>query len=121
MAFTNVLVDLSGSDEQIKKDFLGLFVWNSIDDPQNWFKYRTSIGEFVRNHEEISAQEYTNALIDIVKRAHSFGYEDAIKAVAEIFGFKRVTAAVRTSVELSFKKALKDNKIELIDGEFRSL
>ena len=105
--------------KQIKKDLLGLFVWNSTDDPQNWLKYRTSLGESSRTHDEISSQEYANALIDIVQRAHSFGYEDAIKAVAEIFGFKRVTAAARTSIEVSFKKAIKDKRIQLIDKEFR--
>lgn len=105
--------------KQIKKDLLGLFVWNSTDDPQSWSKYRTSLGESSRTHEEISSQEYANALIDIVQRAHSFGYEDAIKAVAEIFGFKRVTAATRTSIESSFKKAVKDKRIQLIDKEFR--
>ena len=82
-------------------------------------KYRTSLGESSRTHDEISSQEYANALIDIVQRAHSFGYEDAIKAVAEIFGFKRVTAAARTSIEVSFKKAIKDKRIQLIDKEFR--
>jgi hypothetical protein len=39
--------------------------------------------------------------------------------VAEIFGFKRVTAATRTSIEGSFKKAVKDKRIQLIDKEFR--
>ncbi len=105
--------------KQIKKDLLGVFVWNSTDDPQSWLKYRTSLGESSRTHEEISSQEYANALIDIVQRAHSFGYEDAIKAVAEIFGFKRVTAATRNSIEVSFKKAVKDKRIQLIDKEFR--
>lgn len=107
--------------KQIKKDLLGLFVWNSTDDPQNWLKYRTSLGESSRNHEEISSREYVNALIDIVQRAHSFGYEDAIKAVAEIFGFKRVTLDVRTSISLSFKNGIKEKRIQLIDGEFISI
>lgn len=105
--------------KQIVGDAIGSFIWNKDQNEKSWSLYRTSINEAVRNHNEICVSEYANALVDIVHRSHSFGREDALKSIAEIFGFKRITAPIRLSIEQGMKKAVRQRRILIVDDEYR--
>jgi hypothetical protein len=105
--------------KQIIGDAIGSFIWNKYQNEKSWNLYRTSIDEASRNHNEICVSEYANALVDIVHRSHSFGREDAIKSIAEIFGFKRITAPIRLSIEQGMKKAVRQRRVLIVDDEYR--
>ena len=105
--------------KQIVGDAIGSFIWNKDQNEKSWSLYRTSINEAVRNHNEICVSEYANALVDIVHRSHSFGREDALKSIAEIFGFKRITAPIRVSIEQGMKKAVRQRRVVIVDDEYR--
>jgi hypothetical protein len=105
--------------KQIIGDAIGSFIWNKYQNEKSWNLYRTSIDEASRNHNEICVSEYANALVDIVHRSHSFGREDALKSIAEIFGFKRITAPIRVSIEQGMKKAVRQRRVVIVDDEYR--
>jgi hypothetical protein len=105
--------------KQIIGDAIGSFIWSRHQNEKSWNEYRTSIDEAARNHNEICVSEYANALVDIVQRSHSFGREDALKSIAEIFGFKRITAPIRLSIEQGMKKAVRQRRVLIVDDEYR--
>jgi hypothetical protein len=105
--------------KQIVEDAIGSFVWNRYQNEKSWITYRTSINEAARDHNEICVSEYANALVDVVHRSHSIGREEALKSISEIFGFKRITAQIRNSIELGMKKAVRQRRVVIVDGEYR--
>ena len=105
--------------KQIVEDANGSFVWSRNQNEKSWSTYRTSVEGATRDHNEICVSEYANALVDIVYRSHSIGREEALKSISEIFGFKRITAQIRNSIELGMKKAVRQRRVVIVDGEYR--
>jgi hypothetical protein len=105
--------------KQIVEDAIGSFVWNRYQNEKSWITYRTSINEAARDHNEICVSEYANALVDVVHRSHSIGREEALKSISEIFGFKRITAQIRNSIEEGMKRAVRQRRVVIVDDEYR--
>jgi hypothetical protein len=105
--------------KQIVEDAIGSFVWNRYQNEKSWSTYRTSINEAARDHNEICVSEYANALVDVVHRSHSIGREEALKSISEIFGFKRITAQIRNSIEQGMKRAVRQRRVVIVDDEYR--
>jgi hypothetical protein len=101
-----------------KKDKIGTFCWPSSRDLDNWDGYRTSHESDgrERNIQEISVREFGNALVDTVDRATAIGFEDAMKEVARIFGFKALTAKTAEVVEVAFKYAIDTGRVKCSDN-----
>lgn len=105
-----------------KKDKIGTFCWPSSKNSDIWDGYRTSHESDSRDRkvEEISVREIGNALVDTVDRATAIGYDDAMKEVARIFGFKALTAKTSEVVEVAFKAAIDAGRVKQSkDGELR--
>lgn len=96
---------------QIKKDAIGRFAWKSKAEWETWTRYRTSVGEMARSAEEISVFEYGNALVDFVERAHSLDYEEAIRELANAFGFQRVSAQIKSAIEAAIRATVKAGRL----------
>ena len=101
-----------------KKDKIGIFCWPSSKNSDKWDGYRTSHESDGRERkiQEISVREFGNALVDTVDRATAIGYEDAMKEVARIFGFKTLTAKTAEVVELAFKAAIDAGRVKRSDS-----
>jgi hypothetical protein len=107
--------------KQITKDIVGRFVWHESLDPDQWKFYRTSIDESVRSSDEISYTEYVNALIHMIENHLAVSSENTVRELAATFGFRKLNANVRTLIEKVLARAVKDGKVLLIDGEYRSI
>ena len=101
-----------------KKDKIGVFCWPSSRDSDNWDGYRTSHESDGRERkiQEISVREFGNALVDTVDRASAIGFEDAMKEVARIFGFKALTAKTVEVVEVAFEVAIDSGRVKRNDS-----
>jgi hypothetical protein len=99
-------------------DEVGTFAWPSDTDRSTWRMYRTSLSRAEREPNQIPEIEYTNALIDIVDKAHMLELDVALKEVCRVFGFQRVTPKVRVALESSFARAVEQGKVRLVDGEY---
>jgi len=104
-----------------KKDLLGTFVWGQDQSPSDWSTYQTSLNGYIREPDEICSVEYGNALADIVSRVRSINENDAIREVAQIFGFKRITERCRNALTKSFNAAVKNGRIALVDHDYRAI
>jgi len=105
-----------------KKDKIGTFCWPSGRDPEKWDAYRTSHDSDSRDRKvnEICVREYGNALVDTVDRATAISFDDAMKEVARIFGFKALTAKTAEVVEQALKVAIDGGRVQRSDsGELR--
>ena len=105
-----------------KKDKVGTFCWPSSKDSEKWEAYRTSHESDGRDRKinEISVREFGNALVDTVDRATAISYDDAMKEVARIFGFKALTAKTSEVIEVAFKSAIETGRVKQSkDGELR--
>lgn len=105
---------------QRKKDVVGEFCWSDSVKPQDWKGFRTALEE--RNRErkidEICVIEIRNALVDMITRVHSVDQSDALREIANIFGFKAVSEKVSTSLLKAFKELIKEGHIKSINEEF---
>lgn len=99
---------------------MGEFCWSDSVKPQDWKGFRTALEE--RNRErkidEICVIEIRNALVDMITRVHSVDQSDALREIANIFGFKAVSEKVSTSLLKAFKELIKEGHIKSINEEF---
>lgn len=107
--------------KQFTKDPIGRFVWSADQDPLTWQNYRISLNESTRTADEISSNEYINALVDIVNRQRSVNHENAVRELGATFGFRKINANVRDAIESSIKRGLKNARFALIEGEYRPI
>lgn len=106
--------------EQRVKDAVGEFCWARDMDPEQWTNFRTSLDSAERDRkvEEICAREIGNALFDLVERVHNVPTDDAIRELANIFGFKAVTEKTSDALKRAIKVSLEKGRVQLVDGEF---
>jgi hypothetical protein len=102
---------------QITTDVLGTFVWHPAQNESSWQHYRTSMDGAMRSSSEISAVEYFNALEDLVSNDPPVAYEAAVRAVAETFGFKKLTKVTRASIDTVFEEAIRNGRVNRIGDD----
>jgi hypothetical protein len=84
-----------------------LFYWNENQNPEFYFHYRISELESERRDaSDISPEESSNAVHEILENMISLNEEDLIKETARLFGFNRIGGNVESSMVEGIKKAV---------------
>jgi len=106
--------------EQRVKDVVGEFCWARGVDPEQWLSFRTSLDDSERHRkiEEICVREIGNALVDLLERVHKVSKSDAIRELANIFGFRAVSDKTADALESAIKASLLRGRVRIIDGDF---
>jgi len=102
----------------VANDTVGTFVWSESVRPGTWREYRTSLDGIIREYDQISTREYANALIDVVEKSYRIDHETAVREIARIFGFLRITANARQIIESVFTWAVAEGLVARIDGDY---
>ena len=103
--------------ELIAQTPFGDYVWASPTQADTWTEFRPSGSEAAREVQEISPMEYSNALVDLITVSRSLSREDAVRVVAEVFGFNRLTQKTRNHIEKIVDYVIQQNLIFADDDE----
>ncbi len=83
------------------------FYWNENQNPETYFHYRFSEFESERRDaSDISPEESSNAVHEILENMISLNEGDLIKETARLFGFNRIGGNVESSMIEGIKKAV---------------
>jgi len=106
--------------EQRVKDVVGEFCWARGVDPEQWSSFRTSLDDSERHRkiEEICVREIGNALVDLLERVQKVSKNDAIRELANIFGFRAVSDKTADALESAIEASLLRGRVRIIDGDF---
>jgi DNA polymerase III delta prime subunit len=85
--------------------------WPAGTDPETYRGYRVPTPGGQRELSEVPYEELRNALVRIIRAAHSIGEEDALRDTAREFGIFRVAAKVRERLTRTVEAAAKEGKI----------
>jgi hypothetical protein len=85
-----------------------LFYWNENQNPESYIHYRISALESQRRDaSDISPEEVSNAVHEILENMISLNKADLIKESARIFGYSRIGGNVESSMIEGIDKAVK--------------
>ena len=76
----------------------GVVFWSDTRPSGSWIGYRTCPGEITRTIDEVSAEELSNAMVDVVRLGASATEEQIIRQVALAYGRKAVTGVLKTKL-----------------------
>lgn len=76
----------------------GVVFWSDTRPVSSWIGYRTCSGEITRTIDEVSAEELSNAMVDVVRLGASATEEQIIRQVALAYGRKAVTGVLKTKL-----------------------
>jgi len=83
------------------------FYWNANQNPESYFQYRISeLDSQRRDASDISPEEVSNAIHEILENMISLDRSDLIKEAARIFGFNRIGGNVESSMIEGISKAV---------------
>ena len=76
----------------------GVVFWSDTRPTGSWIGYRTCSSEITRTIDEVSAEELSNAMVDVVRLGASATEEQIIRQVALAYGRKAVTGVLKTKL-----------------------
>lgn len=112
----DAILDLVPSARR-RKSQLGEFIWPEHLDPQTWEGYAGADqpgGE--RPIDEVSPEELTNAMFDLVRQGIEINADDLLRAVAQEFGTMRLGKEVRARLEAILDLAINNGRLQQSGG-----
>ena len=95
-------------------DLFNDVVWSDQDQKKNFSIYRTS-DSTERTYHEIHWLEYLHCLTHIVEEGTSVEHEEAVRLLANAFGYNRLTKNLRTHIEEMIDFSIKKSDLVLQD------
>lgn len=93
------------------------FYWSGNQTPESYIQYRVSASEAnKRDASDISPEEVSNAVREILENMISLNKSDLIKESAKIFGFNRIGGNVESSMSEGISKAI-SRGFALLEGD----
>jgi Protein of unknown function (DUF4011)/AAA domain/REase_MTES_1575 len=112
------ILDLA-TEAQVRRWPTGVFLWSSNVDATTWRNYRRTPAGTERKLEHVAPEEITNAMLDIAGMSHTIDRDELLKVVAEIFGSRKLTPAIRTQLEDVLVTALASGQLVDDGGRLR--
>ena len=96
-----------------------MFVWSASQHPEKYEGFRVPAegAEPLRHVEEIPPAEVANAALAVLGQMIALPREELDRAVAELFGFSRVTSRVQPTVDAAVQGLLDSGRCVLDENE----
>ncbi|MGE2718464.1 DUF3320 domain-containing protein [Mycolicibacterium celeriflavum] len=89
------------------------FLWPRDVDPLTWRAVRTAGASVSRPLDEVSLVEIGNAMRIVAELAGGIGIDELKRETLNMFGGKRLTAAISARLEAALQRATSDNRLQL--------
>jgi len=99
---------------QLRRGRLGVFAWPDDVDPASYAEFRPSAAG-LRAIEDVAPEELANAMNHIAREAMSIDLDTLVRQTAILFGVRRVSSAIYTSLQLAVELAVESGRL-VVDG-----